>query len=677
MATTRRARRGIGPRPGIDGLRAIAVAAVVLYHADVPWLPAGFLGVDVFFAVSGYLICSLLVAEWESRQAIDLAAFWRRRARRLLPALVAMTAVVVVAALTIAPDAAGRLRADAIAGLLGLGNLWQLASRQSYFEAWGRPPLLRHLWSVGVEAQFYLAFPFLLAAGLKRTGNRTGVLALAAAGMASASALLMALLFDPAHDPSRVFYGTDTRMMGLWVGVAFALAVPPGRLSSRITTNARRALDATGVVALAGLAVMMVRLDEFSPGLYRGGFLLAGVLSATAVAIAAHPGSRLGELLARQPLRWIGTRSYAIYLWHWPVFMLTRPRIDVGFGGFGLFVARIAVTAALAEASWRLVEQPARTLRLRLAWQPRVALGAGLTGLLVMAGLSAVATNERPGGAVAVSTLASTSPTGASHETPLARTAVMGPPAPTSSALVEAAAPPSTGAPQPTAAPAASTAATASPHPVATKAASSPSGPPAPPPGSVLAIGESVMMGAANALTSASEGRVHVDAAVGRQNAAVLDRLEEYRSSGDLATMAGVVVHMGTNGPMREADFERLVQLTEGVPVVVVVNVRVPKRWEAQSNATITDGIARHPAVRLADWHAASAGPGVVGKDGVHPTPSGAKTYARVVLDRFQPQEPPPPTTTSTTAPPPSEPPPSTEPPTTTTTTEPAPPPAP
>jgi hypothetical protein len=193
----------------------------------------------------------------------------------------------------------------------------------------------------------------------------------------------------------------------------------------------------------------------------------------------------------------------------------------------------------------------------------------------------------------------------------------------------------------------------------------------------VLAIGESVMMGAANALTAASDGRVHVDAAVGRQNAAVLDRLEEYRSSGELAGMAGVVLHMGTNGPMREADFERLVQLTEGVPLVVVVNVRVPKRWEAQSNTTITDGIGRHPAIRLADWHAASAEPGVVGKDGVHPTPSGAKTYARVVLDRLQPpQETAAPTTTTTTAPPPQEPPPSTEPPAT-TTTEPAAPPAP
>jgi peptidoglycan/LPS O-acetylase OafA/YrhL len=674
MATERRARRGIGSRPGIDGLRAIAVVAVVLYHAEVSWLPAGFLGVDAFFAVSGYLICSLLVAEWETRQAVDLGAFWRRRARRLLPALGAMTAVVVVAALTIAPDAAGRLRADAIAGLLGLGNVWQLASRQSYFEAWGRPPLLRHLWSLGVEAQFYLAFPFLLTAGLKRTRNRTGVLALGAAGIASASALLMALLFDPARDPSRVYYGTDTRMIGLWVGVAAALAVPPGRLSSRITATARRALDATGVVALLGLVVLMVRLDEFSPALYRGGFLLVGVLSATAVAIAAHPGSRFGDVLARQPLRWIGTRSYAIYLWHWPVFMLTRPRIDVGFGGFGLFAVRIAITAALAEASWRYVERPARTLRVRLVWQPRVALGAGLTGLLVMAGLSAVATNERPGGTTAVSTLASTSSSGEGHETPLARAAVLGPPAPAPS-TTEAAAPPSTGAPESTPTPAPAPTAATAPRPVTTKAATTSSGPPAPPPGSVLAIGESVMMGAANALTSASEGRVHVDAAVGRQNAAVLDRLEEYRSSGELASMAGVVLHMGTNGPMREADFERLVQLTEGVPVVVVVNVRVPKRWEAQSNATISDGIDRHPSVRLADWHAASAEPGVVGKDGVHPTPSGAKTYARVVLDRLQPhQEPPPPTTTTTTtAPPPQEPPPSTEPPTT-TTTEPAPP---
>jgi len=380
------------------------VAAVVAYHADVSWLPAGFLGVDVFFVISGYLVCSLLVAEWDAVGSLSIAAFWRRRAKRILPAMVV---VVSAAGLAFAHDAAGRLRGDAIAGLLGAANLWQILSRQSYFEAWGRPPLLRHLWSLGIEAQFYLALPLLLAALLPRV-RRRGLLAGGAVLGGLLSAGLMAMMFDPARDPSRVYYGTDTRMIGLWFGVALALAVPPGRMSAKVSTGARHVLDFMGAAALVAIGALMAGLDEYSPGLYRGGFVLVAIASAIAVGVAAHPASGTGRLLSRQPFAWIGTRSYAIYLWHWPIFMLTRPGLDIDVHGNAALVVRLALTALLAEASWRLVERPPSARRLSEAvtrWRAlpaaagaRHALGVAVASTLLLAGLSAVATHPTPDG---------------------------------------------------------------------------------------------------------------------------------------------------------------------------------------------------------------------------------------------------------------------------------------
>ena len=366
--------------PGLDGLRAIAVGAVLLYHAGMPWLPGGFLGVEVFFVISGYLITALLLSEWNKRDRINFAGFWLRRARRLLPALFLVLAATLAISVLFLPDEVARLRSDALAATGYVTNWYLIFSEQSYFEAVGRPSMLQHLWSLAVEEQFYLLWPLLFVAGMRFLKRR--LLLLAAIGGAILSTVLMALLYVPDTDPSRIYYGTDTRAAGLLIGVALAFMWAPWEKRQE-STPAKRiwakslALDLVGLAALGGIVAFFLYLDEFQPFLYQGGFAALGLVTAVAIAVTVHPMSRIGpKLLGLSVLRWVGLRSYGIYLWHWPVFMLTRPDLDVPFDGAPLFTLRIAATLVLAELSYRFVETPIRTGGLMRAWRAmRVAPG--------------------------------------------------------------------------------------------------------------------------------------------------------------------------------------------------------------------------------------------------------------------------------------------------------------
>jgi peptidoglycan/LPS O-acetylase OafA/YrhL len=361
--------------PGIDGLRAVAVIAVLLYHAGLPLFAGGFLGVEVFFVISGFLITSLLLAEWGGTGGINLPGFWLRRARRLLPAAYALVVVVLVVAVVFLRDEVATLRGDGAAALTYVTNWYLIFNERSYFEAMGRPSLLQHLWSLAVEEQFYLVWPPVLALML-RYWRRGVILAVVLAGAATSS-LLMALLYNPEADPSRVYYGTDTRATGLLIGAALAFVWSPWRLRSGAgtpTSLLSRAygalLDLAGLAALAGLAVFFTSLDEFQPFLFQGGFAALALATIAAIGVAVHPLARLVPwLLGLPPMRYVGLRSYSIYLWHWPVFMLTRPHLDVPFDGAPLFVLRMGLTLALAEASYRVIEVPCRAGALGRMWR--------------------------------------------------------------------------------------------------------------------------------------------------------------------------------------------------------------------------------------------------------------------------------------------------------------------
>ncbi len=335
--------------PGLDGLRALAVSAVVLYHLGLPWARGGLLGVGVFFTLSGYLITDLLLGGQR------LGSFWAARARRLLPALLVLLAVVPVWVAVAGPHSPGLGRS--VGGALLYVSNWQLVfGGVSYFDRFAAPRPLDHLWSLAVEEQFYLVWPLLLALVRKR-------LALLTLALAAASATEMALLYHPGFDASRIYYGTDTRAFELLIGALLAMVWPTARLQPRVPAGARRLLDATGIAALAGIGVLVWRTDEYSPFLYPTGFVLLSIATAVLVAVLVHPAARLGRLLGAGPLRWLGVRSYAIYLWHLPILALTTPA-----GDHSVHLTRAALqagaTVGAAALSWHFVEAPIRYRRL-------------------------------------------------------------------------------------------------------------------------------------------------------------------------------------------------------------------------------------------------------------------------------------------------------------------------
>lgn len=365
----------LGYRPALDGLRALAVVAVMLYHGGVPWTAGGFLGVDIFFVLSGFLITSLLVKEWRRTGRIGIVAFWLRRARRLLPAVLVVLLAVAAYGL-VAPQPQSRLLGDSLSTLGYVSNWWFMVSGQSYFAQFVEPSTLRHTWSLAIEEEFYILFPLVLVALLGRLRLRVTTLRTVLLAGALGSAALMALLHDPLADPSRAYYGTDTRAQALLLGAALALSpslLAPakplyGRVGGRLVRLPGWGLP--GVLALGGLLAMVVAARELAPWMYRGGFLLAATLSAVVIAsVTAAPRSVLGRALSWEPMVAIGVLSYGLYLWHWPVFVVLNHE-RTGLDGPALLVVRFAVTAVLAYLSFVLVEEPIRTQRLQQRFTP-------------------------------------------------------------------------------------------------------------------------------------------------------------------------------------------------------------------------------------------------------------------------------------------------------------------
>ncbi|WP_127359621.1 acyltransferase family protein [Actinacidiphila soli] len=587
---------------GLDGLRALAVAAVVVYHVHAPWLRGGFLGVDLFFVISGYLITSLLAADhWRSGR-IRLGAFWKRRALRLLPLLWLVLAVTACAATLTGGDAWDGLRGAVAAALTYRSNWWQLAQHDMYFAQFGAVPVLQHLWSLSVEEQFYLGWPLLLwvVMGLLR---RQRAQAACAAMLALASFTAMALLYEPGSEPSRVYYGTDTHGGGLLLGAAVALVLPLTRAGTLRRPEYVRAIDALGAAGLAGLALTAVLADGNGAFLYRGG--LVGVcLAAAALTVAACTPGTVARALGWAPLVWLGRRSYGVYLWHWPVLAcLTNAADGVADSASGRLVS-LVVPVGLAAVSYRALEEPLLRLGVR-AWaervsgrvraagarRPRLVLGAAMTGLAVL-GTAYVGVSRAPSGGGLEAQIAAGRRAIAVRPTPPAPSSGSSPAAPASSAA---------------------------PQRVASLSG-----------GDVTAVGDSVMLASAAALESRFPG-IYVDAVVGRQMSSAPEQLARLAAAGRLRRV--VVVGLGTNGDFTPRTLERILRIAGSGRAVVFVNVHVPRSWESRVNTALTRGVGRHQDVAvLADWSTAiSRYPEGLWSDRIHPRPSGARLYADVV----------------------------------------------
>lgn len=605
--------------PALDGLRALAVLAVLFYHADSSLLPGGFLGVEIFFVISGWLITSLLIAEREATGRVDLKNFWLRRARRLLPALGLLLVVVSAVAVIFLPDEATKIRGDAFSAAAYFNNWFQIFNHTSYFETSGRPSLLKHLWSLSVEEQFYILWPLAFAA-LVAVRRAAPMLLLA---LAAVSTFAMAALFDPDADPTRIYFGTDTRASGLLIGAAFAFICRPRAKSSDL-------FDAIGLPSLVGLAAAYFAFNEFSPFLYRGGFALVALTTAALIAAIARQARITTSLLSIAPLRWLGERSYGIYLWHFPVFMLTRPQLDIPFDGPALLSLRFILTLAIAEISYRMVEQPIRRATAMPAWNFYWAATAFASAVVVTAlsialllarppqpvliagETDGLARSGSPGG-FATPELSEPAPVDETRETEVGRGL--------RPSLATAEIPDLPPAPI---------------FPDSRVAANA--GVPAPTPAKILAIGDSVMEGVSNELVHAFGTNIVVDAKQGRQPAAVLNILRELSAAG--RTSDTVILHIGNNGIFREATFEKIFAEAElaGAKKIVVVNCKVPRTWEQPNNAMLAAAAQRHPNVVLLDWYAATAQrPEIFWKDGIHVKPPGAKLYASLVSEAVRP----------------------------------------
>jgi peptidoglycan/LPS O-acetylase OafA/YrhL len=345
--------------PGLDGLRAIAVLAVIAYHLNPARAPGGLLGVGVFFTLSGYLITDLLLGQREATGRLKLGDFWLRRARRLLPALFLVLAVVAAWVTLLDRSLLPDLRGDVLAAVGYVSNWWNIVREASYFARFGPPPPLDHLWSLAVEEQFYLIWPWLLWLGLRYIPGRYTLAGVTLAG-AALSAAAMALIYQPGVDPTRVYEGTDTRAFGLLIGAALAMVLPSRELrAERINFGSRLMIDGAGVVGLVVIGILIWRTSEYSPFVYKGGIVLLSVATVLVLTALVHPASWLGVAVGWRPLRWLGVRSYGIYLWHYPIIVLSAPGPQQRTG-FSLEALQVVATIVVAALSWQFFEEPIR-----------------------------------------------------------------------------------------------------------------------------------------------------------------------------------------------------------------------------------------------------------------------------------------------------------------------------
>jgi len=619
--------------PGLDGVRAIAVLVVMGFHEGVRALSGGFLGVDVFFVLSGFLITDLLAT-----RPRDLKAFWLRRARRLLPALAVMLVVVTAAATVIEPGQSATLRLALLAAATYTSNWYQMLHHVSYFQSFGPPSPLQHLWSLAIEEQFYLLWPLILWFVVLRLNDRRARVAailLAAAG----SAVAMALQYTPA-DPSQVYYGTDTHASALLIGAALALACPLAKLAGTRPAVTRR-LDAIGVAGLVVLGWAIGHLKGDDAAVYPAGLLLGALAAAAIIAAAASRGA-VATITGTPPLRWIGVRSYAMYLWHWPVIALATALAGHAITSPATWAVETGVTVALAAASWRFVESPilhngmGASLR-NLYHHLQETFIRPVIGTWRMVPLIAVAV------AVVILGIAGygvAKPSGNVTDAGLLRQVADGerisaesrsqtaPPAPPTSPAPRRHTP----GPGSTGLDRTSRRHTAKRVPYGSASSArltdcAVSG------WQVTAIGDSVMLASAAALETDFPG-IYIDAKVGMQMQTGVQLVQQLSAAGSLRHY--VVIGLGTNGAITPGE---IWQLREAVPhrELSLVNTYGPMSWESEVNGVLASSSWHKPHVTLADWAAAiGAHPSFLWSDGIHPQPAGGRLYASVISNAIR-----------------------------------------
>ena len=579
------AKRGIQYIPAIDGLRALAVIAVMFYHLGFSWIPGGFLGVDLFFVISGYVITRMLLDSIAQSGGLDLRGFYLARLRRLLPALLFMITTTVIAVGIWAPDTIKRLLIDTPFALTGTINWWLVANEQDYFESIGRPPLLQHTWSLAVEAQFYLIWPLILYFILKKFGKKhIPVAALSIAAASGIALLLVSVSIDAANASkvSHVYFGTDTHSIGLFLGAALAVSWIPQNFRVEISRKGQNFIDGIGVFGFIGILATFFFIDASNPAMYKIAFPLAGIFGAAIIASIVHPASRFAPVLQNKVLLWIGERSYAIYLWHWVIFQVTRPTVDLAGQAWALYSLRILIVFALADISLRYVELPVRRgviqywlkgrkYRTKKERNRQASLLSAATVIVVV-----------------IAAIVSVRAISIANE---ARTALE------KSLTVE----------------------TSNVIPTEKDG--------------LWVTGDSVILGIRSVLEENRPISL-VNARIGRQAPELLEVLIQDQPQ---ALDSPIIFNLGNNNALTREQVEQIFEAVKGQPQIIVVNTAVPRPWRDGNNQIIREVAANYPQADVIDWNKISNGrPEYFAPDGVHLVPAGVNAYVSAILEKLQ-----------------------------------------
>jgi len=573
---------GVRHIASIDGLRAIAVTAVVLYHLGISWIPGGFLGVDLFFVISGYVITRLILDSINQSSALDLRAFYAARLRRIYPGFIFMVICTIIFIGVWAPEAIKRFLVDLPYAITGTINWFLVARHQDYFEAIGRPPLLQHTWSLAVELQFYLIWPIILLTILKYFGKKNiARIALVIAIVSGITLFFVSLRLDQANAQqiSHIYFGTDTHSLGLFLGSALAVSWIPQNLSADIAKRAQDVVDGIGVVGLLGLISTFLFIDEANASLYRIAFPLAGIFGCLVIISLVHPASRFAPIISTAPFRWVGQRSYGIYIWHWVIFQMTRPSVDLTGQSWALYLARVLLVLALADISLRWVEIPFRQgvvqnwFRGMKYRSGKVALRQRLSVLLSVITVLAITSSIAVQAINKTNQLAKDAATVASADN-----------------QIQADLGSTTG---------------------------------------LWVTGDSVILG----IRSKLESKEHIsliNARVGRQAPELLAVMRVDQAS---VPSSPIIFNLGNNNALSEKTVTEIFEVIKNQPQIIVVNTAVPRPWRDNNNLIISKVAALYPNIKLVDWGKISTGrPELFAPDGVHLSPAGSDVYVDLVL---------------------------------------------
>jgi peptidoglycan/LPS O-acetylase OafA/YrhL len=657
--------------PGLDGLRALAVFAVIGYHLGLPFTPGGFLGVTLFFVLSGYLITDILLSEWAHNAAISLKNFFIRRAKRLVPAILFLIICLAAYITAFRPDLIENLKSAALPAAFFFSNWWYIFNGTPYFSYSVTPSLLNHFWSLAVEAQFYLVWPVLLIALQRFVKKQWLKVALVALG-AVLSAVLMAVLYQPGADPSRVYYGTDTRVFSLLLGAALAFALPSRKIAQLgLTKKARVILDVAGLLALLGVLLATYFVTQYDDFLYYGGMFVFSAAALVLIVAAVNPATLTARFFSLKPLRFIGDISYGVYLWQFPVIAITNSVYQSGSVNALLVICQVAATILLAAFSYYAVEKPIRqskileTLKnsftskdLLKRWWKKAAEAVvvalvlvAAVGIIVVKPVTTSLDQELLDQPSEIGSDATDEPVSSDEPiiavqpsvkptAPVTPDASPGSPAHSPDAATDSPDTPTSGSDT---SPSGAEISTGSSGTVAGSSGSEPGNPPDspdPPEESVPAeaeaskqrvtlIGDSIGIDVMPHLKELYP-ELNAEAKEGRQFYEAKGIIKQLIADEKLAPT--VVFVLGSNGLIKESLLKELIELIGSDRKIVFVNTQVPRSWCEGVNTMLTEVADGYPNAIIADWYTASIGKDdYFYNDNVHPNQTGSKVMAQVI----------------------------------------------